>query len=137
MDILLVEKDKLVRDQVKVGLQQFPEFSVTCGEGFAGLNELRQHDFDAIFLGIPADGKDRLKLLEHLRSFDFNTELVVMAEERSIKDLGKVKSKFNVTSFLSTPITAIEFFRLVARIRERQQDTAAAAGAVSGRRMSR
>lgn len=137
MDILLIERDKLVRDQVKVGLQQFPEFSVTCGEGFAGLNELRQHDFDAIFLGIPADGKNRLKLIEHLRSFDFNTELVVMAEERGIKDLSKVKSKFNVTSFLSTPITAGEFFRLVARIRERQQETAAAAGPVGGRRAGR
>jgi len=137
MDILLVERDKLVRDQVKVGLQQFPEFTVTCGEGFAGLNELRQRDFDAIFLGISAEGKNRLKLLEHLRSFDFNTELVVMAEDRSIKDLGKVKSRFNVTSFLSTPLSAIEFFRLVARIRERFQDTGVAAGPISGRRSTR
>ncbi|MHC5063655.1 MAG: response regulator [Planctomycetota bacterium] len=132
MDILLVERDRLIRDQVKVGLQQFPEFTVTTGEGHAGLNKLRSHSFDAIFLGIPPEGKDRLKLVEHLRSFDFNTDLVVMTEDKSVKDLAKVKSRFNVSSFLSTPISAVEFFRLVARIRERHLDSLEAAGPLSG-----
>ena len=76
MEILLVEGDRLVRDQVKVGLQQFPEFSVTTGEGYAAVNEARQREFDCVFLGVDPDGQDGLRLLEHIRSFDADVDVV-------------------------------------------------------------
>ena len=41
MDILIVTSDNHLRDQVKVGLQQFPEFRVAVGEGFPGINMVR------------------------------------------------------------------------------------------------
>ncbi len=122
MDILLVEKERLVRDQVKVGLQQFPEFTITVGEGYAAINELRQRQFDCIFVGAEGKGPEGLRLLKHLRSFDRNTEVVVIANGRAAKDLATEKSRLNITSFLTTPIDATEFFRLVARLRARRQD---------------
>ena len=64
MEILLVAEDRLVRDQVKVGLQQFPEFSVTTGEGYAAINEARQREFDCVFLGVDFAGTDGFRLLE-------------------------------------------------------------------------
>ena len=78
MEILLVEKDHLVRDQVKVGMQQFPEFHVTCVEGYGGMNTLRQRPFDAVFLGVPEDFAEARRMIEHLRGIDRGIDLVVM-----------------------------------------------------------
>ncbi|MCC6672872.1 MAG: response regulator [Planctomycetes bacterium] len=120
MDILLIERDHLVRDQVKVGLQQFPEFTVACGEGYAAVNELRQKHFDCVFLGVNTEDKEGLKLLKHLRSFERSVEVVVMTSARNAKDMARDKSKMNIGSFLTTPIEAPEFFRLVSRMRDRK-----------------
>lgn len=125
MDILLIEKDQLVRDPVKVGLQQFPEFTVTCGEGYAGINELRQRSFDCVFLGVDSLQGEGMKLLRHLRNFDRTTELVVMASHRLAKDLAAEKSKLNIAATLNTPIEVGEFFRLVGRIRARRAEAEA------------
>jgi DNA-binding response OmpR family regulator len=126
MEILLVESDRLVRDQVKVGLQQFPEFHVTWGEGYAAVNELRQRHFDCIFLGIDGRGPDNVRLLKHLRSFDRTTEAVIICSPRTAKDLGGEKSRMNITAFLATPVSANEFFKLVARLRARKQEATGA-----------
>ncbi len=120
MDILLIEKDRMLRDQVKVGLQQFPEFTVTCGEGYAAVNDVRQRHYDCVFLGIEGNDRDPLKLLKHLRSFERTIEVVVMTNPRQAKDLAGEKSRLNIGSFLPTPIEVEEFFRLVGRMRARR-----------------
>ena len=124
MDILLVVRNRLVRDQVKVGLQQFPEFSVTVGEGYAGINELRQRRFDCVFLGLEGQGRDALRLLRQLRSFDTGTEVVAVCAERQARDLQSEKSRLNIAAFLHAPVAAIDFFRLVARFRARRLEAA-------------
>ena len=122
MEVLLVEKDPLIRDQVKVGLQQFDEFHVTVGQGPAGVNEARSRVFDCVFLGIDPRQKDTVKLLQHLRSFDTTTELFVLTASRNVKDMAVDKSKYNVHSFLQTPIDVREFFGLLGRFLERRTD---------------
>lgn len=124
MDILLVEKDRLIRDQVKVGLQQFPDFTVTCGEGYAALNELRQRQFDAIFLGVDRNRNDGPKMLEHLRSIDPTTDVVVITDDRTAKEWSKEKGRLRIVSFLTVPLIAAEFFRLLGRMRERHLEAA-------------
>ncbi len=125
MEILLVVRDKLVRDQVKVGLQQFPEFIVTTGEGYAAINELRQRHCDCVFLAAdPTDGEG-LRLLNHLRSFDRTTEVVPIATPRHARDMAGEKTRLNITAFLHTPIDPAEFFRLVGRLRARKLETEA------------
>ena len=120
MEILLIVRDRLIRDQVKVGLQQFPEFNVTVGEGYAAVNEVRQHHYDSVFLAV--DPSEGLRLLEHLRSFDRTTEVVVITTERNARDLSTEKARLNINSFLHTPIDVTEFFRLVGRFRERKRE---------------
>lgn len=122
MDVLLVEKDPLVRDLIKVGLQQFEEFQVTVGRGYAGINELRSRHFDCVFLGLDPADKHGLRLLQHLRSFDTATELYVMAPMAALRDLAAEKAKFGIHSFLGTPVDAKEFFGLVGRFLERRTD---------------
>ncbi|MBM4062180.1 MAG: response regulator transcription factor [Planctomycetes bacterium] len=122
MEVLLVEKDPLVRDHVKVGLQQFPEFHVTVGTGYAGVNEARSRHFDAVFLGVDPRQKDTTKLLHHLRSFDTSTELFVITAARNVADMAVDKSRYDVHSFLPTPIDPREFFRMLGRFLERRTE---------------
>ncbi len=138
MEILLVERDHLVRDQVKVGLQQFPEFTVTWGEGYAAINELRQRDYDVVFLGMPEKLEEGIRLLEQLRSFDRTTELVVIATDRQSRDMANEKARSNITAFLHRPLSASDFFRMVARLLERRQESEVTrAAAAAGSRVSR
>lgn len=122
MDVLLVEKDPLVRDHVKVGLQQFPEFHVTVGSGYAGINEARSRHFDAVFLGVDPRQKDTVKLLHHLRSFDTTSELFVLTASRNVRDMAVDKSKYNIHSFLQSPVDVKEFFGLLGRFLERKTE---------------
>ena len=70
MEVLLVEKDPLIRDMVKVGLQQFDEFQVTVGSGHAGVGEARGKTFECVSLGADPREKDTMKLLQHLQMFE-------------------------------------------------------------------
>lgn len=126
MDVLLVMRNRLHRDQIKVGLQQFPEFAVTWGEGYAAINEVRQRHYDCIFIGIEFPDQEGFKLLQHLRSFNRSTKVVVVTGERHARDLAAEKSRLNIAAFLHVPIDAREFFRLVGRLRARQGDSDAA-----------
>ena len=122
MEVLLVEKDPLIRDMVKVGLQQFDEFQVTVGSGHAGVSEARGKIFDCVFLGADPREKDTMKLLQHLRSFDTTTELFVLTAPRNVKDMTVEKSKYDIHSFVQTPIVVKEFFGLLGRFIERRTD---------------
>lgn len=122
MEILLVERDHLVRDQVKVGLQQFQEFVVRWGEGYSAINEVRQRSYDCAFIGIDGRKGEGLRLLEHLRSFDRTIEVVVLTSARTARDLAKEKTRLNIHSFIHTPLDAKEFFRFMGRFRERLQE---------------
>ncbi len=122
MEVLLVEKDPLIRDQVKVGLQQFPEFHVTVGTGHAGINEMRGHHFDCVFLGVDPRQKDTVKLLHHMRSFDTTTEVFVLTAAKNVRDMAVDKSKYNIHSFVQTPIVVKELFGLIGRFVARRGD---------------
>ncbi len=121
MDILLVESDHLIRDQVKVGLQQFPEFRVTWGESYPGINLVRMKNYNYVFLGIHSQDHDGLRLLRHMRSFDTRTDVIVVTSQRAARDLAKDKSRLGIYAFLTTPIDVTDFFRLVSRLRARHQ----------------
>ena len=119
MEILLVEKDALTRDHLKVGLQQFPEFQVTVGQGYRGINELRSQGFDCVFLGVDPRDPESMALLQHMRSFDNTTELVVLTSPRSVKDMAGDKAKWDIYTFLQTPIDPKELREFVGRFLER------------------
>lgn len=112
----------MVRDQIKVGLQQFSEFTVTWGEGYAAINELRQRPYDVVFIGCDSKGEECVRLLKHLRSFDHTTEVIVISGQRTARDLHGEKTKMNISGFLQTPINVVEFFRVVGRLRARRQE---------------
>ncbi len=122
MEFLLITTDSLLRDQLKVGLQQFPEFGITCGESFPGINMVRTMDFDLVFMEIGSNSPENLTLVNLLRSFDTNTEVVALADDQVIKDLSPHKQKHGITAFLSIPLNVTEFFRLISRMRARREE---------------
>lgn len=122
MDILLITEDKLLRDRIKVGLQQFPEFRVTVGEGFPGVNLLHTQRFDYVFMELGGGPNEAMTLLAHLRSFDHETEVVAVADAKLVKDLGREKQRYRIASFLNAEVDVNDFFRLVARLRARRSE---------------
>lgn len=120
LDILLVESDSLVRDHIKVGLQQFPEFAVTVATGYRGVDELRSRAFDCVFLGVDPRNPETSGLLQHLRSFDKQSEVIVVTEARNVKDMAADKGRYNVHMFLATPVDPATLFAFVGRFRERR-----------------
>jgi len=124
MEVLLVEKDPLIRDQVKVGLQQFPEFKVTVGFGHSGVNQMYGRHFDCVFLGVDPRQKDTVKLLHTLRQIDASVELFVLTATRNLRDMGVDKGKYDIHTFLQTPLEMREFFGLLGRFLERHSERA-------------
>lgn len=121
MEILLIEKDPLVRDQLKVGLQQFPGIKVTTGVGYRGVNELRSRSFACVFLTVDPTDKESLGMLAHLRSFDQTTELVALVPSQEPKALANEKAKHNIHSLLRTPLDPKDLFSFLGRFKERHE----------------
>ena len=126
MNVLVVDKEPLIRDQIKVGLQQFPQdFTVATGEGYAGIHLLRQHRFDLVFLGVPRNSAEAKRRIEYVRQIDPSVDVVVVATDSTAKELSGEKGRLDIYSFLSRSISAMEFFKLLRRIRERLHEGAA------------
>lgn len=124
MEALIVENDPLVRDQLKVALQQFPDVHVATGAGYAAINELRSRSFDCVFLGIDAAQHESVKLLQHMRSIDKETQLFVLASANGCDELAAEKAKFGIHALLSTPLVPRELFAQLGRLFERRAERA-------------
>lgn len=128
MNILVLVRNKPIRDQVVVGLQNFPEFAVEIAEGFSGLNRTHQKSFDAIVIGCGEHDTEGLQLLERLRSYDEKTEVVVIADFKKAKVLTSQRSRLNICSILQEPLDPEDFFRVVARLRRNEHVSPAPRG---------
>ena len=124
MEALIVENDPLVRDQLKVALQQFPDVHVATGTGYAALNELRGRAFDCVFLGLDGEPHEAIKLLQHLRAIDKDAQLFVVAPAARCRDLSAEKTKFGIHALLSAPLVPRELFAQLGRLFERRAQRA-------------
>ena len=119
MEILLIEPDKVIRDHIKVGLECFNDIEVEVAEGFTAINRARQKRYDYIILDHEPGVHDGLAELETLREFDHETEVVVVTTAKQAKQVAGEKNRLHIYSTLARPLEVREFFRLVARMRER------------------
>jgi DNA-binding response OmpR family regulator len=125
VNILIVEPNKITRDQILVGLQNFPEFAVDTGEGFGGLNRTKSKDYDCVFIGSNLQGSDQgIELIESLRGSDTETDIVLVTDAKKAKAHQSMRTRWNLFSILYLPIEPREFFRLVARLRRRENEEA-------------
>ncbi|HHI79720.1 MAG TPA: response regulator [Planctomycetes bacterium] len=119
LDILLLEKDPLVRDQCLIGYQSFPDISVELSQGFQGLNLARQRNFDFIVIGCNPKDQEGLELLEALREFDKQTPVILVTTPKLAKKMQPQRSRLGLLSILQVPIDPKEFFRVLSRMRRK------------------
>ncbi|MCA8970387.1 MAG: hypothetical protein KDC95_11400 [Planctomycetes bacterium] len=120
MDVLVLESNKRIRDQIVVGLQNFPEFAVDTGEGFGGLNLTRGKAYDFVFIGTNCADDIGMQLAQKLRETDTNTSLILVTTAKKSKSHQQLRTRLDVLSMLYVPIEPADFFRLVARLRRRE-----------------
>ena len=123
MHILIIERNKIVRDQILVSRQNFQEFAVETGEGFGGLNKTKHRDYDCVFIGCNLQDEHGLELVEHFRESDSETDLVIVTPTKKAKSHQALRARYDVLSLLYVPIEPKEFFRLVARLRRKEVAT--------------
>ncbi len=124
MDVLILERDKLIRDQILVGLQNFPEFAVDLGEGFGGLNMTKQKDYHCVVIGTNLQDDNGMELVETFCQHEHESDLVLVTTTRRAKSHQSLRARYDVFSILYAPLDPREFFRLVARLRRRGQPAA-------------
>ncbi|MEC8252057.1 MAG: hypothetical protein VYA51_11630 [Planctomycetota bacterium] len=120
MNVLLVVDDPLLRDLVKVGLEQFDGVRVTAGRGAAGVALARCRPYDCVFIGVEASAQRGAELLQQLRAFEQEAALFLLADARVAKELGRERSKFDVHTVVGTPLQAKDLFSSFARFLERR-----------------
>lgn len=119
MEILLIEPDKVTRAHIKVGLEYVPGINVDLGESFSGINKARQKKYDYIIIGHEPDEFDGLNQLQILRDFDKETDVIIVTTPKFSKQVAGEKARLHIYSTLLKPLDVREFFRLVARMKER------------------
>ena len=120
MNVLLVVEDPLLRDLVKVGLEQFDGVRVTAGRGHGGVALARCQRYDCVFVGLGSAGPSGVELLQHLRSFEQEAALFVLAGAAASKDFGREKAKYDVHALVATPLEAKVLFAQFSRFLERR-----------------
>ena len=121
--MLLVVEDPLLRDLVKVGLEQFDGVRVTAGRGLAGVALARCRSYDCVFVGVEAAAQRGAELLKHLRAFEQEAALFLLADSRVAKELGRERSKYDVHAVVGTPLRANDLFSSFARFLERRSSS--------------
>ncbi len=119
MDILLLEKDPLVRDRCLIGYQSFPDISVELSQGFQGLNLARQRNYDFIVIGCNPKDQEGMELIEALREFDKQTPVILVTTPKMGKKLQPQRSRLGLLSILHVPIDPKDFFRVLSRMRRK------------------
>ena len=71
-------------------------------------------------LGVDPADQDSMKLLQHLRSFETEADLFLLADAGNVKDLAATKGKFDVHSVVQTPIKPKDLFGMMSRYLERR-----------------
>ena len=94
--------------------------AVTVATGYRGVDELRSRAFDCVFLGVDPRDPNTNGLLQHLRSFDKQSEVIVVTKSRNVKDMAADKGRYDVQMFLPTPVDPATLFAFIGRFRERR-----------------
>lgn len=86
MKVLLVEDDEKTASFVAKGFRQAGMVVDVALDGNEGLDQALTTDYDAIVLDVMLPGLDGLSLLEHLRSEQVRTPVLVLSAKRSVND---------------------------------------------------
>ena len=120
---LLVTADAVVRDMVKVGLEQTQLVDVEFVEDAWALEMAKSEPFEIVIAEYSlADGSDGVELLAQIRSELPDAELLLITRTRTqSRYLAREKQTLGIYGFVHVPIDPVEFFRTIARLLDRIQ----------------
>jgi CheY-like chemotaxis protein len=133
--VLVAEVDKVIRDQVLVGLESFGDIETDAATGLEALELVRKREFDCIFVGFNQSDTSGQDFLDKLKTMNPQTELILLAPEAHAKRLSQDNNgsrppprqprawrsgwRLRIFSVLRKPLVPLEFYRTVGRLRKR------------------
>ena len=119
MKILVADFHRELQDQVHLALEQFEGFEVECAVAEDALDRARRCDHDWIFVQVTEDEDNGRSLLEALVEEPPEASVFVVADKPLLAKLKDQPSRHQVSAYLGTPLEPVEFYRVVARLRNR------------------
>jgi DNA-binding response OmpR family regulator len=117
MKTLLVETDHVVRDRVKVALQQYEGTSVDTAEDSWALELAKENVYDLLViddtLQKPGDG---LQILRDLRAGGVTAPLILLSKSG---EGGKDREGVNASAVLRVPPDPVDLFKALTQVQQR------------------
>jgi DNA-binding NarL/FixJ family response regulator len=126
MRVLLVEADHVVRDRVKVALQQFDGTTVDVAEDAWALELAKENAYDLVVISDHLDqAGDGLKILKELRAGGLAGAAVVLSRDRG-EAATRDKEALNVAAVVAVPPDTVEIFKAIVTAQSRSSGKAPA-----------
>lgn len=119
MRVLVAEADKVVRDHVVVGLENFGTIETEIATGIEAIELARKKEYHCLFVGLNAEDPASRELLDSLRQTAPQSELILLAAEGQAKKLSQSRNEARIFSVLKKPLVPLEFYRTVSRLKKR------------------
>ncbi len=111
MRVLLVEADHVVRDRVKVALQQFDGITVDTAEDSWALELAKENAYELVAISDQLqDAGDGLKLLKELRAGGLLGPAVAISRDNG-EAAAKEKDALGIASVVVVPPDTVEIFK--------------------------
>jgi two-component system LytT family response regulator len=114
---LIIDDDEYTRDQLQHLLEKyFPEIQLvgSCKNGKDGLQAIRQHNTEIIFLDIEMPDMSGFQMLEQLDKINFEVIFITSFNQYAIKAI-----RFSALDYLLKPIVLDELKMAVARFKSK------------------
>ncbi len=114
---LIIDDDEYTRDQLQHLLEKyFPEIQLvgSCKNGKDGLQAIRQHNPEIIFLDIEMPDMSGFQMLEQLDKINFEVIFITSFNQYAIKAI-----RFSALDYLLKPIVLDELKMAVARFKSK------------------
>ncbi len=117
---LLIESDPRLRDIVEVGLDTFQSFEIDRATDSAAISMAREKPYDLIIANFELTGKgEGLDVIRQIRELCESVEIIALAPGKVARSHAKEKAATNLFAILPVPIDEQQFFKTVARARDR------------------
>jgi len=116
--ICIVEDDPMIREIYQESLKSNGYTVLTANDGEEGLAVIKKHKPDVAIIDIMMPKKDGISLIKEMQQDQELAKVAVIvatnrSDEETIKEIGKLQTKFYLEKALFKPMEVVEFVREV------------------------
>src|SRR5208282_4497099 len=116
MDILIIDNNKLFRDATRLLIEGEGLYAQTAGSGEAGLNLLKQKEFQIVLLDLNLDAESGLDVLRQIRKEHVNIPVVVFAVGSTV-GMAVEAMRLGAVDFLEKPFAPHDLLASIDRLK--------------------